>query len=69
MGFGLQQDWRQVINVLQEIAEDYNQVNKLLSLGNDLKLRRDAVKDNLSNMRRVLDLGCGNGVFTKIAYE
>ncbi|HID05458.1 MAG TPA: methyltransferase domain-containing protein, partial [Aigarchaeota archaeon] len=23
----------------------------------------------LSNMRRVLDLGCGNGVFTKIAYE
>ena len=57
------------MNVLREIAGKYDQINKFLSLGNDSKLRRDAVRGNLSNLRKILDLGCGNGVFTKIAYE
>jgi len=69
MGFGLKQDWRQVIDVLREIASNYDQINRFLSLGRDTKLRQEAVKGNLDNIRKVLDLGCGNGVFTKIAYE
>ena len=66
MKLGLFEDWREVIDVLESISGSYDKVNRWISLGSDVRLRREAVRNKLNNSKRILDLGSGNGIFTKI---
>lgn len=64
---GLQGDWRKVVESLKAIADIYDRVNRVISLNTDLRLRYEGLSGFLGEGERVLDLGCGNGVFTRVA--
>ncbi len=68
-GFGLREDWRRVLDALEDLVGVYGRVNRWISLGMDVKLRRDAVAGALVGSKIVLDAGCGDGIFTEIALE
>ncbi|MDJ0270556.1 MAG: class I SAM-dependent methyltransferase [Aigarchaeota archaeon] len=67
--FGLREDWRRVLDALEDLVGVYGRVNRWISLGMDVKLRRDAVAGALHGSKTVLDAGCGDGIFTEIALE
>lgn len=64
---GLEEEWGEVLEVLNRLSSVYDRVNRWISLGSDIRLRSEAVKGRLDGVRLVLDAGCGNGVFTRIA--
>ena len=66
---GLGNDWERVLQALRELSQVYDRVNKWISLGSDVELRREAVRGRMDNARFVLDAGCGNGIFTTIALK
>ncbi|MGI0078451.1 MAG: class I SAM-dependent methyltransferase [Nitrososphaerales archaeon] len=69
-GFGLKEDWKSIEETLRELIPVYDKTNRYISLGSDLKLRRDGLcalrkalrKDSFS----ILDLGCGPGKMTQM---
>jgi len=66
MSLGLGGFWPTVMRSLRRIAPVYEEVNKTISFSTDLRLRSEAVADKVYEGDVVLDVGAGNGVFTKI---
>lgn len=68
--YGLGSLWRRVEDALKGLIPVYDKVNRVISLGQDLRLRRLAVaravrgKDLL-----VLDAGCGPGTMSKLILD
>lgn len=57
---------RQIVNMFDEIAKDYDKANRILSLGIDISWRVDATKRALNALEStsalsVLDVACGSG--------
>ncbi|MCS7126419.1 MAG: class I SAM-dependent methyltransferase [Aigarchaeota archaeon] len=63
---GLGQEWTKTIRALSKISDYYRELNSVISLGTDLKIRREAIEKFLKQPRIVLDLGSGDGVFTEV---
>jgi demethylmenaquinone methyltransferase/2-methoxy-6-polyprenyl-1,4-benzoquinol methylase len=70
--FGLGKDWVKVQEVLKEIIPVYDKTNRYISLGSDIKIRReglDLLKKSLgSDLSRtsMIDLGAGTGRLTEL---
>ncbi len=62
---GLGPSWRKVVDALRDLIPTYDRVNRVISLGQDLRYRRlginKAIRD--SNMI-ILDAGCGPGTMS-----
>lgn len=56
--------WREVIEALEEILDDYERVNHLISLYQDERLRRRGAEHMKGWGGVLLDLGSGPGNFT-----
>ncbi|MEN2974687.1 MAG: class I SAM-dependent methyltransferase [Candidatus Caldarchaeales archaeon] len=63
---GLGKEWTKTIRALSKISSYYRELNSVVSLGNDIKIRREAIEKFLKQPRIVLDLGSGDGVSTEI---
>ncbi|WP_233712892.1 MULTISPECIES: class I SAM-dependent methyltransferase [unclassified Helicobacter] len=62
----LESKQRQIVNMFDEIAKDYDKANRILSLGIDISWRVDATKRALNALEStsalsVLDVACGSG--------
>jgi ubiquinone/menaquinone biosynthesis C-methylase UbiE len=68
-GLGLQKDWPKVVNSLRSISDIYERVNKIISFNTDMRLRAEALADVVMEGDRMLDLGCGPGVFSMVAEQ
>jgi len=68
MNLGLREDWREVIEALTELIDVYRTLNKIISLGRDRKLRREAAR-MLSRNGKILDAGAGEGSMTEAVLE
>jgi len=66
---GLGEEWGYVLKALTDVSEHYDRVNRWISFGMDVRLRRIAVAGRLTGSRWVLDAGCGTGMFARIALE
>ena len=66
-GAGLQEIWDEVALVLSEIAPIYDRVNRVISLGSDLKWRLEGLRLVLRPGEVVLDAGCGPGTMSDLA--
>jgi len=66
-GLGLQDDWLKVVNSLRSISDIYDRVNRVISFNRDLELRAETLNGVLAEGDRLLDLGCGPGVFSRVA--
>jgi len=65
--YGLGSLWRRVEDALRGLIPVYDKVNRIISLGQDLKLRRLAVAKAIRGSGLlVLDAGCGPGTMSKI---
>ncbi|MEM0163251.1 MAG: class I SAM-dependent methyltransferase [Thermoplasmata archaeon] len=53
-------------NAFTSIFSEYDKMNHFMSLGNDIALRLEAIK-NIPENSLVLDAGCGPGIMSKIA--
>lgn len=62
---GLGKEWVEIIDTLSKISSYYKELNKIISLGKDVEIRREAVKSFLENPKMVLDLGAGDGSFSE----
>jgi demethylmenaquinone methyltransferase / 2-methoxy-6-polyprenyl-1,4-benzoquinol methylase len=74
--FGLKQDWSEIEQTLIEVIPVYEKVNRYISLGTDLKLRREGISLFLESLApqyqgsfSVLDLGSGPGKMSEIFSE
>lgn len=61
---GLQEYWGEVISSIERLGSRYRRVNRLISLGLDVKLRRLGVLMSLPCSGRVLDAGAADGSLT-----
>lgn len=61
-----EKEWIRLENALTSIFSEYDKMNHLMSLGNDISLRLEAIK-NIPEQSLILDAGCGPGIMTKIA--
>lgn len=71
--FGLKQDWWGIEQTLIDVIPVYEKVNRYISLGTDLKLRREGISLLLESLAShepgsfsVLDLGSGPGKMSEI---
>jgi demethylmenaquinone methyltransferase/2-methoxy-6-polyprenyl-1,4-benzoquinol methylase len=65
--YGLGSLWGRVEDALRSLTPVYDKVNRVISLGQDVKLRRLAAAKALKgNDLLVLDAGCGPGTMSKI---
>jgi len=66
---GTRMVWTEVVDTLEEIVQDYERVNHVISLYQDERLRRKGA-EHLRGWRGILlDLGSGPGNFTSILWE
>lgn len=68
-GRGLQETWQEVAEVLSKIVPVYDKMNRLMSLGQDMKWRREGLLMALRPGDMVLDAGCGPGVMSELALQ
>ncbi len=66
-GKGLQETWQEVAEVLSKIVPVYDRMNRLMSLGQDMKWRREGLLLAVRPGDTVLDAGCGPGVMSELA--
>ncbi|MEM3398535.1 MAG: class I SAM-dependent methyltransferase [Nitrososphaerota archaeon] len=64
---GLGKEWSDIVDTLSKISGYYRELNRVLSFGKDVEIRREAVKDLSDKPKMVLDLGAGDGSFTEVA--
>ena len=68
--FGLKEDWRSIEETLRKLIPVYDKTNRYISLGTDLKLRRDGLKSLRKALGEapfsIIDLGCGPGKMTQM---
>jgi len=67
--YGLKEDWHKVEEALSNIIPFYHLVNRLISFGKDIKLRREGIKRVIRSEGLVLDAGCGPGIMSEILLE
>jgi demethylmenaquinone methyltransferase / 2-methoxy-6-polyprenyl-1,4-benzoquinol methylase len=73
--FGLGNDWSKVELVLAEVIPVYEKVNRYISLGTDIEIRREGIRhllhsifgENRSGVARLIDLGSGPGMMSRLA--
>ena len=61
--------WKEVINVLKNIIPVYDRVNSVISLGKDVKYRKEGIIKSIRSGNVVLDAGSGFGNMSKIVLE
>jgi demethylmenaquinone methyltransferase/2-methoxy-6-polyprenyl-1,4-benzoquinol methylase len=65
--YGLGSFWRKVEDALEDLIPVYDKINKIISLDQDLRLRRLAVAKVIRGKGIVvLDAGCGPGTMSKL---
>jgi demethylmenaquinone methyltransferase / 2-methoxy-6-polyprenyl-1,4-benzoquinol methylase len=72
--YGLKEDWSHIEEILGEVIPVYERVNRFISLGTDLKIRREGIAQLLRSMRaeqstvpkKVMDLGSGTGKMSQL---
>jgi demethylmenaquinone methyltransferase/2-methoxy-6-polyprenyl-1,4-benzoquinol methylase len=68
--YGLGSIWSKVEDALRSLIPVYDKVNRVISLGQDLRLRRLAVAKVIRGRGLlVLDAGCGPGTMSKLILE
>jgi demethylmenaquinone methyltransferase/2-methoxy-6-polyprenyl-1,4-benzoquinol methylase len=76
--YGLKEDWTLIERTLSEVIPSYEKVNRFISLGTDLKIRREGISVLLGSVfslksrtenARVLDLGSGTGKMSQILLQ
>ncbi len=71
--FGLKEDWQRIEETLRQVIPVYDKVNRYISLGKGLKLRREGIDALLEALPRgncsIIDLGCGPGKMTQLLEE
>ena len=68
--YGLGSLWSRVEDALRGLIPVYDKVNRVISLGQDLRLRRLAVAKAIKSRNLlVLDAGCGPGTMSKIILD
>jgi demethylmenaquinone methyltransferase / 2-methoxy-6-polyprenyl-1,4-benzoquinol methylase len=70
--FGLKEEWRNIEQILNEVIPVYDKTNRYISLGSDLKIRREGLDlletslgDNIPDLS-IIDLGAGTGRLTQL---
>ncbi|MEM4312212.1 MAG: class I SAM-dependent methyltransferase [Nitrososphaerales archaeon] len=63
---GLKEDWFEVVDALGKIIPSYNLMNRIISLGQDIRLRKYGIGRALKPKDFVLDAGCGPGTMSEI---
>lgn len=66
-GKGLQEKWQEIVEVLTKIVPVYDKMNRLMSLGQDMKWRREGLLLAVRPGDMILDAGCGPGVMSELA--
>ncbi len=68
--FGLKEDWQSVEDTLRTVIPVYDRVNRFISLGSDLRMRKEGLDLLRKSLGKgsfsVLDLGCGPGKMTEM---
>ncbi|MHB8566551.1 MAG: class I SAM-dependent methyltransferase [Nitrososphaerales archaeon] len=71
--FGLKEEWRSVEDVLEQVIPVYDRTNRYISLGTDLRVRKEGLALLLQTMKvrgkenfSVLDLGSGSGKMSEL---
>ncbi|MCS7133356.1 MAG: class I SAM-dependent methyltransferase [Candidatus Caldarchaeum sp.] len=67
--YGLGKEWGKVVAALQNLVQVYDRLNQTISFNSDLKLRAECIDGKIESGHRVLDAGCGNGVFSRILFQ
>jgi demethylmenaquinone methyltransferase / 2-methoxy-6-polyprenyl-1,4-benzoquinol methylase len=74
--YGLGEDWLRIQSTLQDVIPVYTKVNRYISLGTDLKIRREGISLLISYLHRwreesltILDLGSGLGKMAESLLE
>jgi len=63
---GLLESWSRVTSALKSVTQIYDRANRVISLGNDVRLRREGVRRTVVDGDLVLDAGCGPGVMSDV---
>lgn len=66
---GLGGAWREVKEAIEALGSSYSRVNRIISLGLDIVIRRIGVRLSGANGRRILDAGAGDGSLSAIILE
>ncbi|MEM0118282.1 MAG: class I SAM-dependent methyltransferase [Conexivisphaerales archaeon] len=66
---GLGEDWQKLIKDFEILSEYYDEGNKILSFGNDIKFRTELLDQGLPASGVFLDIGCGPGTMSVIARD
>ncbi|MCS7109950.1 MAG: class I SAM-dependent methyltransferase [Candidatus Caldarchaeum sp.] len=67
--YGLGKEWGKVVAALQNLVHVYDRLNQTISFNSDMKLRAECIDGKIESGYRVLDAGCGNGIFSRILLE
>jgi len=63
---GLGEKWKPIQNTLLNSIPFYTQGNKVISLGKDMKYRREGIIATVKDEDSVIDLGCGPGTMSEV---
>jgi len=66
---GLGEDWEKLIRDFEILSEYYDEGNKILSFGNDIKFRTELIEEGMPESGVFLDIGCGPGTMSVIAKD
>ncbi len=69
LGLGLGDKWRYIINTLDKLIPIYDKGNFIISLGQDIRYRRDGILSIIREGDLILDLGCGPGTMSMIVKQ
>jgi len=61
---GLQEDWGAVVSSIENLGRRYRLINRFISLGLDVKLRRLGILMGIESGGRILDAGAADGSLT-----
>ena len=61
--------WTEVIEVLRVVIPVYDKVNRVISLGNDVRYRLQGIRGRVMPGNIILDAGCGYGNMSRLALE
>jgi len=63
---GLGERWAEVEEVLAKVLPVYDRVNRVISLGTDIKMRRLGIEKTIKNSDVILDAGSGPGKMSEL---